>query len=65
LIAGVNFGSFMTPDTASRTMPDMASGYHNTEQINAMSGSFFDFMFGVKKQARCAVINCPTSANEA
>jgi len=46
-------------------MPDVASGCLSSEQIDAMSGIFFDTMSGVKTLANLMpAMTCPTLAFE-
>jgi len=51
LIAGTKFESFLTPDMASKTMPDIASSYPSTVYSMPCHTLFFDAMAGVKKLA--------------
>ena len=66
VIIGTKSDSFFLSQTwRQKTMPDMASGYPSTVQIDAMSGIVFDAMSGVKKLTDFVpAITCITSTNE-
>ena len=66
MIAGIKFGSFLTPDMASKTIPDITSVYPSTEYLMPYQKSIFYAKFGVKKLTNfIPAITYPTSANKA